>query len=477
MHVSYVQSARFAVAAAVTMLVLSACNSSGGGSSNQDNLRGTAAVGAPVVGGTVTARCADGSGFTQAVATASDGSWSGTVDPASLPCALRVTGGDPEVTLHSYAVDAGVVNITPLTDLIVASASARLPQDWYAAEDWPLDEATLDSSRAAIVGALINAGYELPEGDPLQTAFVVGDAWDRVLDQVGEAIANDPAIEDYEALLTLIKDGNLGIIPAPMPEEDGSQGPEDSEAQSGLDVLTAYADTYTVSCTAVDPVSRGTATREHARGTIIIGADGSIDFDTGIGFSAAEINAIFDRTFIDGDARRVHVNYDADDSGRRLEIFLDADLEVTEISYRDGQGGLTRAAIGGEGNCAQAEEGLGNNDGATALRNGERLTHTGHVTFEPFIDGAFIFRAVDANNNISPGWSLSAHLVPGPQACNGNEIALRSTHGANHFATECTIELTTIPDSIGSGPIAGTFSGTFTSGGGFTVTEGFFQMQ
>ncbi len=312
------------------------------GPSSSATLHGTAAVGAPVVGATVTARCADGAGFTQSVTTQSNGAWSGALSSsASLPCALRVENDDPAVVLHSYATALGVANITPLTDLIVTLAANRMPGEWFAGDGWQSEASTMDAAQQAILDTLGASGYGLPEGSPFSTAFEIGDAWDRVLDRLATAINEDSAIEDYAALLNLIKDGNLGSLPT-APESNG-----DHEAPSNVGVLTAYAGTYTVTGTATEPLSRGFATRDHDRGTIIIGANGNVDFDTGISFTAGEIGAIYDRTFIDGDARRVHVNYDADDSGRKIQVYLDAELNVIEITYYDGQGGLTRAAIGG----------------------------------------------------------------------------------------------------------------------------------
>lgn len=253
---------------------------------------------------------------------------------------------------------------------------------------------------------------------------------------------------------------------------------DDNVDDSALALLTQYAGTYEVACTAVEPTGRSMATRDHARGTIIIGDDGAVDFDTGISFSAADVNMLFDRTTIDGDSRRVQVNYDENDGGRRLDIYLDSELEVTEIRYQDGQGGRTRAAIGSDANCDDTPaDGLGDTDGATALSDGERLTHTGFVELTSNSPGSFSFWARDTSFSSSPGWGVTALLVEGPQECDGEEVLLFSSHGAFHSAESCTIELSVIPEDVDTDPIAGTFSGVFTTGGGFTVTEGVFQKQ
>src|SRR5690606_17240396 len=118
-----------ALVASVT-LALSGCGGSsggGGGGSSAPTLSGTAAVGAAIVGGTVTARCSDGSSFTQTVTTDASGNWSGTLSSGVLPCALQVTGGTPPDTLYSYASTTGTVNITPLTTLALAQATSQQP--------------------------------------------------------------------------------------------------------------------------------------------------------------------------------------------------------------------------------------------------------------------------------------------------------------------------------------------------------------
>lgn len=57
------------------------------------------------------------------------------------------------------------------------------------------------------------------------------------------------------------------------------------EAPVGPCLVTHYAGTYSVSATS------GT----HTRGTIIIGADGSIDYDTGLDFGTDDYQGVYDR--------------------------------------------------------------------------------------------------------------------------------------------------------------------------------------
>lgn len=216
--------------------LLGACGGGGGSSSNSDfqqgvvtppppppgpttqTLEGTAAVGAAIVDGTVTARCADGSGFTEAVSTGTDGSWSGDIDSEALPCALQVSGGEPLVTLHSYAGAAGIINITPLTDLVLALATTQTPQEWFNS----FDGSSVDIGTAS--GTLLDTfsanGFVIPAtGNPFTTPFVTdGTGWDGLLDDIGQAIEDDPGLADHAALVAIVKDGNLGNLPsAPEP--------------------------------------------------------------------------------------------------------------------------------------------------------------------------------------------------------------------------------------------------------------------
>ena len=183
------------------------------------SLTGTAAIGAAITDGTVTAICADGSTFTESVTTDANGNWSGEVANGAMPCALQVTGGNPPVTLHSYATAAGTVNITPLTDLIMAKATGQSPADWFA----NFNGTAVDTSTAStdLLNLFADKGFTIPAtGNPLTTPFAAdGSGWDGLLDDIGDAIDNDPAIADYDALVTLVKDGNLANLPAPPPPE------------------------------------------------------------------------------------------------------------------------------------------------------------------------------------------------------------------------------------------------------------------
>jgi hypothetical protein len=137
------------IAAAAAALV--ACggdddDSSVGGST----LGGVAAVGMPIADAAVNVSCAGGTPLN--TTTSSGGLWQVSISGQTLPCAVQVTGGNVggvanALTLHSLAVGFGNLNVTPLTDLVVASRLGTDPQGWFAAPAFAgIDAASLDAA-------------------------------------------------------------------------------------------------------------------------------------------------------------------------------------------------------------------------------------------------------------------------------------------------------------------------------------------
>lgn len=108
-------------------LIVVACGGGGGSSpAASTTLSGTAAVGAPIVGATVTVKCAAGTSLSNIPSTSATGAWSVTLSGQTLPCAVQVSGGTIRgaantITYQSIANAYGIVNVTPLTDLLVAN--------------------------------------------------------------------------------------------------------------------------------------------------------------------------------------------------------------------------------------------------------------------------------------------------------------------------------------------------------------------
>jgi len=226
-------------AGVAAMLALSAC---GGGSGHSDStgtittpgtvattLTGTAAVGAPIVGSVF---AIDSKGAVSPVAT-TNAQGAFTIDVAGMtaPFILNVTGsaGGKQVVLNSIATAPGqTVNITPLTDLIVATASgqpagtaladlcAPVAGKAPAACTAVLSNATsaqrLDTAVAAVTEMIkpINTSST----NPLTGAFVAnGTGMDAVLDQIHVTPAD---AQGAVATVTLIATNNtLGSVTLP----------------------------------------------------------------------------------------------------------------------------------------------------------------------------------------------------------------------------------------------------------------------
>jgi len=180
--------------------------------SNTTTLQGTVAEGAALVNVAVTAKCSDGSGFLDEVITDAEGRFSGQVDNQALPCALSA-----DSRYYSLATAEGTNNITPLTSMVLALASGEPGAQWFASEDWAAVRATLAATESVLNAQLSLSGYAMPAGDfdPFTTEFVVGDDWDELLDQLGQAIAADDGVADFEALIQLLAKGLIDQLPLP----------------------------------------------------------------------------------------------------------------------------------------------------------------------------------------------------------------------------------------------------------------------
>lgn len=159
-------------------------------------LTGIAARGAALPGAAVSIKCAGGSG---SATTSASGAYTATLTSASLPCAFMVTGTDGTV-LHSLR--AGTentgsfnVNITPLTELVVASAAGATPSAFfsgYAAASAP-SAATVTQAiatvRSATAGVIDLSGVN-PISDTLVAAVAgtAGNALDQKIDALGAAL-------------------------------------------------------------------------------------------------------------------------------------------------------------------------------------------------------------------------------------------------------------------------------------------------
>lgn len=183
---------RAALCASILM-ALTACGGADEAAHNSatptSTLTGLAATGKAITNAPVKAHCVTGDTLT------------GKTDPVTgifilplsathtAPCMLEVLNGTSK--LYSVATAAGRVNITPATDLVLAHALKGSPEAVFAG----FDKATSDGLLAELEAAKTYVKNQLKAvtgveyaGDPIADALVVGDANDKVLDKLGDAL-------------------------------------------------------------------------------------------------------------------------------------------------------------------------------------------------------------------------------------------------------------------------------------------------
>lgn len=204
---------------AITVALLSGCGGGGGSSSAPSStpaasiLSGFGAVGTPIVNGTINVICAAGSEFSSI--TNSTGAWQFTLTGQTLPCAVQLSGGTINsvantATYTSIATVVGTVNVTPLTDLLVANlVGSATPRTWFAGLSSP--SATLASiTQIKVNTALANLSGAVPAltplgtTSPITTAFtpLAGNISDDMLTALKTAITFNAAGVTYASLLT-----------------------------------------------------------------------------------------------------------------------------------------------------------------------------------------------------------------------------------------------------------------------------------
>ncbi|EOQ65444.1 hypothetical protein F935_00022 [Acinetobacter calcoaceticus ANC 3811] len=158
----------------------------------------------------VTAICKDGVGFKNTVNVNAQGKWQGEVDNSKFPCRLQVKANGQ--SYYSYIEREGNVNINPLTDIVVAYASNQVPATWYQSGTMTTEK--LNSANSALVAELIKKGYGINNDVDLFNAEMKANSpIHQVIQEFLEAIKNNKNVKDYDALLMLIKDGNLSQLP------------------------------------------------------------------------------------------------------------------------------------------------------------------------------------------------------------------------------------------------------------------------
>jgi hypothetical protein len=185
----------------------SGSSSSGSSTGVTGTLGGTAATGAPVVGGRVDVACAGGADLT--TTTSSNGTWQVSLSSHTLPCKVRVSGGNlpASLALHSVAVDLGNVNITPVTDLVVANLGGQSPATWWTAAT-PAELGKISAAQVSAAVERIRSGLNLSTltgVNPVTATFTAtpSDPLDKALEAIKAVFT------DYGVLLAQAQGTNF----------------------------------------------------------------------------------------------------------------------------------------------------------------------------------------------------------------------------------------------------------------------------
>lgn len=121
---------------AVTAVVLAACGGSGGGGGAATTISGVAAAGAPIIGSVTIKDSTTPTAQTKTVPIAADGKYTVDVTGLKAPYMVRADGyvGGNEYHLYSAGTSAdagGTINVTPLTDLIVANIAGSIAKTYF----------------------------------------------------------------------------------------------------------------------------------------------------------------------------------------------------------------------------------------------------------------------------------------------------------------------------------------------------------
>ena len=230
-------------------LIVAACGGGGGDGSppaEPNTLSGVAATGYPIANGTIQVMCAGGGPLN--TTTSSTGAWQVTISGQTLPCAVEVSGGTINsvpntIPYHSIATSFGAVNVTPLTDLMLANlAGTATPNIWFAG----LNSAALVPITSTTVSTALNNQCAALSGltllctvNPITTVFTpTGDnVMDYLLIALQMAMINSGVT--YSALLN---DAAAAAYTAPIASFN-----------------TALADAYTATTAAISATAITTA--------------------------------------------------------------------------------------------------------------------------------------------------------------------------------------------------------------------------
>ena len=200
-----------------------------------------------IVSGNIAIKCA--AGMTLSTTTSTSGTWSVTFSDQTLPCAVEVSGGAvngiPNTTAyHSIALDAGTVNLTPLTDLVVADLAGQAPGTWF--ESLTPEVLSQKATVAAVNTALANVRAalgsvsgmtSLGNVNPMTADFkpATGDEMDAMLEALNTAMSK--AGSSHSAMIASASTGGAFTVDL-TPAGSGSGSGAGGGTSTGTSTLT-----------------------------------------------------------------------------------------------------------------------------------------------------------------------------------------------------------------------------------------------
>lgn len=217
--------------------------SGGGGNPSGSILNGVAALGTPIVNGNINVICAAGSPLSTTTSnTGTGGAWQVTLSGQNLPCAVEVSNGTINgvtntIPYHSIAITQGTVNVTPLTDLMVANIVGMAnPSTWFAGlKTTPAALTAITQTQVntalADLSAALSGLTPLSANNPITTTFTPtsGNVSDDMLTALELVITNNASSVTYTSLLSEVSTTTVATTTVP--------------AGFGTDLAAAYAGT------------------------------------------------------------------------------------------------------------------------------------------------------------------------------------------------------------------------------------------
>lgn len=202
-------------------MALTACGGSDGSNAAapvSGSISGVAATGDAISDGLVTLKCASGLSSVTSTTNA-DGSYRFTVDKITLPCLVQVSYTDAAgttQTLHAYVSGTGTTNITPLSDLLLATllSTPALDPAFASFNNTPLRPFSTHEQTdawALLTSRLLALGITLPPNvDPVHNSLIAktvtqeGNALDQLLDELSDAMQTHGASQFQTRLIVTL---------------------------------------------------------------------------------------------------------------------------------------------------------------------------------------------------------------------------------------------------------------------------------